>query len=243
MRARLFIVLGLVTGIAAAALVLGGIYILAPEPVGSPSPPPQVPETIVPSPGPVASSTPIASGTTVVPNGSAAPSGSEAPSGSVAPSAPAASGGATGLFHIGEPAPALVVPQVGGGTINLENLKGKPVWVNFWATYCPPCVDEFPLMNGFAIRHAKDDLVVLAIDFKEDEGTVASFADGLNTTFPLGLDKDGAVADRWKAAAVLPVHFWIDRDGIVRDGAAGGIGPDIMVRGLRSILPGVDVSP
>jgi hypothetical protein len=42
---------------------------------------------------------------------------------------------------------------------------------------------------------------------------------------------------------VLPVHFWIDADGIVRDGSLGGIGPDIMARGLRAILPGVDVTP
>ena len=71
----------------------------------------------------------------------------------------------------------LVVPQVGGGTIDLANLRGKPVWVNFMGTYCPPCVDEFPLMNGFAARYADDGLVVLAIDVEEEEGIVAAFAE------------------------------------------------------------------
>ena len=47
------------------------------------------------------------------------------------------------------------MPQVGGGTIDLANLKGKPVWVNFMGTDCPPCQDEFPLMNGFAAATAK----------------------------------------------------------------------------------------
>ena len=97
-------------------------------------------------------------------------------------------------------------------------------------------------MNGFAARYAEDGLVVLAIDVKEDAGTVATFAEGLDATFPLGLDAAGAAADRWDAVA-LPVHFWIDKDGIVRDGALGGIGPDIMARGLQSIMPGVDVTP
>ena len=60
--------------------------------------------------------------------------------------------------------------------------------------------------------------------------------------FPLGLDIDGKASQRWGAVA-LPVHFWIDAQGIVRDGAAGGIGPDAMVHGLKSILPGVDVTP
>ena len=146
------------------------------------------------------------------------------------------------MFHVGEPAPALVVPQVGGGTIDLANLKGQPVWVNFMGTYCPPCIDEFPLMNGFAARYAANGLVVLAIDVKEDEGKVAAFAESLGSTFPLGLDSDGSAQQRWDAIA-LPVHFWIDKDGIIRDGALGGIGPDIMARGLRTIMPGVDVTP
>jgi thiol-disulfide isomerase/thioredoxin len=131
---------------------------------------------------------------------------------------------------------------VGGGTIDLADLKGQPVWLNFMATYCPPCQDEFPLMNGFATRYAKDGLVVVAIDVKEDEGTVASFAESLGATFPLGLDASGENATTWDALA-LPVHFWIDKAGIVRDGALGGIGPDIMARGVQSILPGVTVTP
>ena len=134
------------------------------------------------------------------------------------------------------------MPQVGGGTIDLADLKGKPVWINFMATWCPPCQDEFPLMNGFAARYAADGLVVIAVDVKEDEGTVAAFAETLGSTLPMGLDTTGAAADTWNANA-LPVHFWIDADGIVRDGALGGIGPDIMAQGLQTILPGVTVTP
>jgi peroxiredoxin len=97
-------------------------------------------------------------------------------------------------------------------------------------------------MNGFAARYADDGLVVLAIDVKEEEGLVAAFAEGLGATFPLGLDSDGRAAEAWDAVA-LPVHFWIDAEGVVRDGSVGGIGPDIMAKGLQAILPGVDVTP
>lgn len=134
------------------------------------------------------------------------------------------------------------MPQVGGGTIDLANLKGQPVWVNFMATNCPPCVDEFPLMNGFAARYGDDGLVILAIDVKEEEGTVAAFANELDATFPMGLDTDGAAQAAWDATA-LPVHFWVDTDGVVRDGAQGGIGSDIMARGVGTILPDVEVTP
>ena len=109
-------------------------------------------------------------------------------------------------------------------------------------TTCPPCVDEFPLMNGFAARYADTGLVVIAIDIREEEGTVAAFAQSLNAAFPIGLDADGAAAAAWGALA-LPVHFWVDRDGIVRAGALGGIGPDVMAENLATILPGVDVTP
>jgi cytochrome c biogenesis protein CcmG, thiol:disulfide interchange protein DsbE len=224
---RLSILAGLLAGVAAAALVIGGILFLGPEPGAAPTPPPQpsasltVLPSLTPSPAPSASP-------------SAGASGSGAPSND--PSSAAA------LFHVGEPAPALEVPQVGGGTIDLATLRGKPVWVNFMGTYCPPCRDEFPLMSGYANRLADDDLVVIAIDVKEDEGVAAAFAESLGAAFPLGLDADGSAAARW-GAVVLPVHFWIDKDGIIRDGALGGIGPDVMSAGLRTILPGVEVGP
>jgi thiol-disulfide isomerase/thioredoxin len=131
---------------------------------------------------------------------------------------------------------------VGGGAIDIANLRGKPVWVNFMQTTCPPCVDEFPIMNRFAVRHAEDGLVVIAIDIREEEGLVASFAQSLGATFPIGLDPDGDAQRTWGAFA-LPVHYWIDAQGIVRDGALGGIGPDVMARGLRTIMPGVDITP
>ena len=219
MGPRYAIAAGLLAGVGVAALLLIGLLALAPEPGAAPTPAPTIAQA----------------------SNSAGPTSvaSEAPSSgpSAAASPPARAG-----FNVGKPAPALVVPQVGGGTIDLASLEGKPVWITFMATRCPACRDEFPLMNGFAARYGANGLVVIAIDVREDEGTVASFAQGLNVTFPLGLDADGAVSGTWGAVA-LPVHVWIDANGIVRDGAAGGIGADTMVRGLQSILPGVDVTP
>ncbi len=233
MLARLSIVAGLMAGIAAAGLVIGGILAFAPE---VPVPSVAEPSFGLASASPVAVASPAPSTSGATPSSSPAASSTGTASGSVAPTASA------GLFHIGEKAPSLVVPRVGGGTIDLAKLHGKPVWVDFMATWCPSCLDEFPLMNDYAARYAKTGLVILAIDVKEDEGTVASFAKQLNATFPHGLDADGKASVAWDALA-LPVHFWIDADGIIRDAALGGIGPDIMARGLRTILPGVTVTP
>ena len=222
MGPRSSIVAGLLVGVATAAVLLAGIVAFIPEP-----------DIATPTTAPPAS----------VPSDAAEPGDTSSPGpASASASASPESTEGSGLFHLGEAAPPLVVPQVGGGTIDLAALRGKPVWVNFMATWCPPCQDEFPLMNGFAARYADAGLVVVAIDVKEEEGLVAAFAQGLAATFPLGLDGDGSVSEAWGAVA-LPVHFWIDADGIVRDGSLGGIGPDIMAAGLQTILPGVDVRP
>jgi len=227
MWARLSILAGLLAGVAAAALVIGGILVLAPEPgvAATPAPRPSTSPSAVPEPTASPSAVPSPS----VPSAAPSASGSSVPS-------------ASGAFHIGEPAPALDVPQVGGGTIDLTDLRGKAVWVDFMGTHSPSTLDEFPLMNGYATRLADKGLVVIAIDVKEDESVVAAFADRLHTTFTMGLDTDGSAAARWDAVA-LPFHFWIDKDGIIRDGASGGIGRDVMEAGLRTILPGVEVGP
>lgn len=234
MGPRLSVLAGLVAGILVALAVLAGVIIVIPAPLPAasvaPSPSPSVAAVASPSASAAPSLTPSAIAS---PSGSATPSGSAGPSGSTS---------LTTNFHVGQAAPALNVPQVGGGTISLTALKGKAVWINFMQTTCPPCVDEFPRMNGFAARYADDGLVVIAIDIREDEGTVAEFAQRLSATFPLGLDDDGAAQQGWGAYG-LPVHFWIDKTGIVRDGALGGIGPDVMARGVGAILPGVEVTP
>jgi thiol-disulfide isomerase/thioredoxin len=228
MGPRLSVLAGLVAGVLVALAVLAGVILAVP-----PSAPPSVaPSVSAPA---VAESPSVAPSATVV----ASPSGVASPS----PSGPASSSASgTANFHVGQAAPALSIPQVGGGTIDLASLKGKPVWINFMQTTCLPCLDEFPIMNGFATRYAGDGLVVIAVDIREDEGTVAEFALRLNATFPLGLDTDGTAQQAWGAYG-LPVHFWIDKGGIVRDGALGGIGPDVMARGVGAILPGVTVTP
>ena len=217
MGGKTAIAAGLLAGVAAGVLALAAVLVLAPAPAAPDvvTPPPSA------SPAP-ASPSPVASS-----------SSSPVPS-------PSASG-AGAAFGVGQPAPGLSVAQLGGGTIDLAALRGKPVWVNFMATWCPSCRDELPLMNGFAARYATTGLVVVAVDVREDESTVDAFFKSVGVSLPTGLDVDGTAQRAWGAWA-LPVHFWIDKDGIVRDGALGGIGPDVMAEGLRSLLPGVDVT-
>jgi thiol-disulfide isomerase/thioredoxin len=197
-----------------------------------PSPPASVegpsPSAAVPGASPAASVTPTAA---VSPGGSGVPAGSALPTPSL-----------SSLFRVGQPAPPLKVRQLGGGLIDLAALRGYPVWIEFMQTWCPSCQEEFPLMNGFAARYAGDGLKVVAVDVKESEGDVAAFADRLSAAFPIGLDADGSAARRWGVVGV-PVHFFVDASGVIRDATLGGVGADVLAASVGKIMPGVPVTP
>ena len=219
MRTFVAITLGLLVGVAAAVGLAVAVYSLVPD-----VPPPTVPPTptlpaAVETPTPTAAPTPTAVETAAPPSASRSPSP---------------------FPLVGARAPAMAVPNLDGGTLDLADYRGKPVWLVFTGTYCPPCRDEYPLMNGFAVRYAETGLVVLAVHVKEDAATVRPFVESLDVTFPVGLDGDGSQARAWDAVA-LPVHYWIDEAGIVQDAALGGLGPDQMAASLASILPGVTI--
>ena len=234
MRTFIAVVIGLVIGIGAAVGLGAALVALTPVPAARVSPslsaaPPSASPAASPAAGPGGS-----------PTGASGSPAALGASGAVA--TPAASRTTSPFPLVDRPAPPLSAPQVGGGTIDLAALRGKPVWVVFTGTYCPPCRDEYPIMNGLAARYADTGLVVLAIHVREGEQTVAPFVSSLNVVFPVGLDTDGTRARTWDAAA-LPVHYFIDAQGTVRDAALGGIGADVMARGLQAILPGVTVTP
>jgi peroxiredoxin len=227
MSSRLWVLAGLLSGVITGLAVLTLAVILGPEPgIAKATSSPVAGSTASPAP-------------TLTPAGSLGVSVSTAAPTELPSIAPA---GATSPLRIGQPAPALAVPQVGGGTIDLATLRGRPVWVVFLTASCSACVGELSLMNTYLSRYQSTNLVVLAVDVRDDEGTVANFAKLASATFPFGLDLEGTAQGTWTPPS-LPAHYWIDRDGLIRDGATGIIGTERMAAGLRTVLPSVDVRP
>jgi thiol-disulfide isomerase/thioredoxin len=202
-----------------AALVALVILTLPEEPLGRP-----------PTTAPSATSTPAASA-----SGSPSPSGA---SDSPGPTGVGSGSPAVGL-DVGDQAPPLVVDQLGGGLLDLANLRGKPIWVNFTASWCPTCRDELPLMERIG-RQLGGELAIVVIDVREDEDTVASLATELALTLPVGMDTDGQAQQAWGAFA-LPVHYWLDAEGRVRAFVYGGAGPEQFVEGVHSVLPDAQI--
>jgi len=214
MRTVVAILAGLVVGIAIALGLAVAVYSLVP-----PAAPPSAPVTPEPS---VAVATP-------------APS--PAPTATVSAS-PEATRSPSPFPLVGQAAPPLVAPGLDGSSIDLAAFRGRPVWLVFGGTYCPPCRDEYPLMNGFAVRYEEAGLVVLAVHVNEGADVVEPFVEELGVAFPVAIDEDGSRAAAWDAVA-LPVHYWIDPDGVIQEAALGGLGPDQMAASLGTIMPGV----
>jgi thiol-disulfide isomerase/thioredoxin len=143
---------------------------------------------------------------------------------------------------VGQRAPALVVDRLGGGTLDLAAFRGSPVWVNFMATWCPSCRDEIPQMVKYQALLVDRGLVVTLVDVREDADLVAEFLKPFELESPVGLDPLGRAQRAWGAFA-LPIHYFIDADGIVRSVLYGEASPPMFEAALTKIIPGLSFEP
>ena len=114
-----------------------------------------------------------------------------------------------------ESAPSLVLADIRGVEHSLEQYRGKVVVVNFWATWCPPCVEELPSLENAWQRYRQQGLVVLAVSGEESD-VVTSFLERLpsDITFPVLIDGDMKSGNRWQIRG-LPTTVVVDRSGVV----------------------------
>ena len=121
-------------------------------------------------------------------------------------------GAGTSPTAIGNAAPDFSVTDLDGNAVNLADLRGQPVIVNFWASWCVPCIEEFPLLRDAAARHADDGLVVVGIVYQDRTQAARDFMDHNGATWAAAADPDGRVADAYGILAP-PETFFIGRDG------------------------------
>jgi thiol-disulfide isomerase/thioredoxin len=123
------------------------------------------------------------------------------------------------------PAPPLALPDLGGGRVDLATRRGHVVLVNFWATWCPPCVEEIPSLNRLHERLAPRGFEVLAVDVGETWEQVQDFLRERPVEFPVLLDTAGESFKRWRAYA-FPTSLLLDRQHRVRYAVYGAFAWD-----------------
>ena len=136
---------------------------------------------------------------------------------------------------IGQPAPAFVLADLNGSPLRLEDLRGRPVIVNFWASWCGPCVEEFPLLTKAAAAHQGDGLAVVGIIVRDRSEAARDFMRRMGATWPVAMDPAEGVAAQFGIIGP-PDTFFIDRHGLVADRQLGQLSAADLQRGLNGIL-------
>jgi cytochrome c biogenesis protein CcmG, thiol:disulfide interchange protein DsbE len=148
---------------------------------------------------------------------------------------PSSASTAARSYPPGTPAPALRLPGLDGGRVDLAALRGRPVVVNFWATWCEPCVREFPLLRAAAAAHRADRLAVVGVLSGDRPAAARAFVRRLDATWPVGLDPDTTTAAAWGAVG-LPHTWFIHPDGTLASHQLGELTQAGLDRQLAQIL-------
>jgi peroxiredoxin len=136
----------------------------------------------------------------------------------------------------GNRAPNFQLKAMDGQDVSLEDYRGSVVLVNFWATWCPPCVEEVPALEATYRARQADGFVVLGVNFQESPEEIKPFVEALDVTYPILLDTNGQVMKTFRAAG-LPVSLLIDREGVIQVRHTGLLNGTQLAEYLATLLP------
>lgn len=145
-------------------------------------------------------------------------------------------GGMMSDVRPGAAAPAFEVPRLDDGALRLADYQGRLVALNFWATWCPPCVEELPLLVAAEQRYEDAGLSVIALNAGQTREHIRRFLDGRDLDdLPVAIDPDRDVYEAYRVVG-LPTTVWIDRDGRVFAVEVGGLTDEVIDRYVRDML-------
>ncbi|MES9969650.1 MAG: TlpA disulfide reductase family protein [Candidatus Thiodiazotropha sp.] len=114
-----------------------------------------------------------------------------------------------------KPAPALSLSDSRQDHLDLRSLKDKVVLVNFWATWCPPCVEEIPSLNRLQAKYQDQEVSIVSVDYRESAKEIETFLQQIPVEFPILMDRDGLTSLAWGVFS-FPSSFILDRQGRIR---------------------------
>ena len=135
---------------------------------------------------------------------------------------------------LGQYAPDFETEYLNGTKFHLYELRGKPVILNFWASWCPPCVREMPILGDFYIEH-KDEILVIGINLGEKDQAIERFLKRVNVSFPIVKDKNNSIEGRYNLI-IRPTTYFIDENGVIVDKRLGELKKEEIEERGRKLL-------
>lgn len=136
---------------------------------------------------------------------------------------------------VGKEAPDFRVQALDGQYYQLSDFRGQPVWINFWASWCPPCRAENPDIQAVYEANRANGLVVLGVAIGEEDGAVRGYVERTGLTYLNGLDRGTDIAASYRIVGI-PTHFFVDRDGILREWRIGSMSKKTMEKNVDKIM-------
>ena len=149
--------------------------------------------------------------------------------------------GRSGITRVGRPAPQMAFTTFDGDPMDLREQLGRPVVINFWASWCGPCRQEATILERLWQRYREDDVVFIGVDIQDSDGDARAFISEFGITYPNGMDSDGRISIDYGVIGI-PVTFLIDRDGVVARRWVGGVRQSQMNAWLEELVAGVTPS-
>jgi cytochrome c biogenesis protein CcmG/thiol:disulfide interchange protein DsbE len=115
-------------------------------------------------------------------------------------------------IEVGQTAPPICGTTLDGTSLDMAGLRGRPVLVNFWASWCGPCRDEFPLFKAFSAAHP--DLAIVGVIYEDTSANAKDFSTSFGATWPSVADPDGSMAKAYRIVGP-PQSYFIDRSGVM----------------------------
>lgn len=135
--------------------------------------------------------------------------------------------------RVGNLAPDFDLVDLDGNNVRLSDLRGKVVFLNFWASWCPSCIAEMPDIEAVHQKYKDQNVVVVGVDIRENENTVRRFTEDNGYDWTFVLDKTGLVSYTYEIDGI-PASFFLDTNGIIRSAKVGAMSQTAMESSLAS---------
>jgi cytochrome c biogenesis protein CcmG/thiol:disulfide interchange protein DsbE len=143
--------------------------------------------------------------------------------------------GLSGITRVNRPAPDFILTTFKGNTISLADQRGKPVVINFWASWCPPCKIEAPLIERTWRAYKNRGLIFLGVNIQDRKEDALNYIREFDVTYPNGPDPTGEISIDYGVSG-LPVTFFVSRKGEVVRRWVGAIEKSVLISSIEEIM-------